>query len=132
MGMGMPRKGSRTLEVNGEQFLWRVRGDAYSHRWLGASPVVLTLTCQRDEGKPGRVLQTTLKSLNPPTGTPDTDAWHLATLHPGEVKQIISHALSKGWDPSERGGAFQLRPQHKQPLPAQYEIVEPGSDLCIG
>ena len=122
--MGMPRKGSRKLEVNGEQFLWRVSG--YS-RYRKETPVVLTLTCQRDEERPGRVLQATLRSLV--VGEMDPDAVelgsHKATLHPSEVKQVIAHAMSKGWDPSERGVAFQLRPRHKQPLQEQYEIVEP-------
>jgi len=124
--MGMPRKGSRKIEVNGEQFLWRVRGDAYSKQWVsGLSPIHLTLTCQRDEERPGCVMQATLRTLNPPDGDPDIAEGHRATLHPSEVKQIIAHAVSKGWDPSERGSAFQLRPLHKQPLPDQYEIVEP-------
>lgn len=126
--MGMPRKGSRKVEVAGETYLWRVRGDAYSARWVsGLSPIILTLTCQRDEDNPGRVMQATLRSLNPPAGSPDIAEGHRATLTPGEVRQIIAHALSKGWDPSERGAAFELHPRLHQPQPAQYEIVEPGS-----
>lgn len=120
----MPRKGSRKIELEGEVYLWRIRGDSYSRQWLGTSPVVLTLTCQRDEQKPGRVMQATLKSLNPPTSTPDYETGHVASLHPSEVKQIIIYALSKGWDPAKRGGAFYLKPQTHQPQPAQYEIVE--------
>jgi len=124
--MGMPRKGSRTLEVNGEQYLWRVRGDEYSKQWVsGLSPIHLTLTCQRDEEHPGRVMQVLLKSRNPPEEDPDIAEGHRATLNPSEVRQIIAHARSKGWDPSERGSAFQLLPRHKQPLPQQYDIVEP-------
>jgi len=122
--MGMPRKGSRRIEVNGDTYLWRVRGDDYSKRWVsGLSPVMLTLTCQRDEERPGRVMQVTLRSLNPNVGDPDLDPIHQATLHPEEVRQIITHALSKGWGPSERGGAFHLKAQERQPEPAQYEIV---------
>jgi hypothetical protein len=124
--MGMPRKGSRKIEVNGDAFLWRVRGDSYSKQWVsGLSPVHLTLTCQRDEEKPGRVMQVMLKSLNPPEDDPDISEGHRATLHPSEVKQIIAHALAHGWNPTDRGSAFQLGPRHKQPLPAQYEIIEP-------
>lgn len=120
----MPRKGSRRIEVNGDMYLWRVRGDEYSKQWVsGLSPVVLTLTCQRDEERPGRVMQVTLRSLDPNVGDPDIDASHQATLHPAEVRQIITHALSKGWDPSERGGAFHLEARDRQPEPAQYEIV---------
>jgi hypothetical protein len=125
--MGMPRKGSRKVEVDGATFLWRVRGDSYSRQWLGTSPVVLTLTCQRDDEKPGRVMQATLKSLNPPEDTPDYAPGHRATLHPADVEQIITHALSKGWDPAERGGAFELEPRAHQPRPAAYEIVQHGT-----
>jgi hypothetical protein len=120
--MGMPRKGSRTIEVNGEGYLWRVRG--YT-RYYKESPVILTLTCQRDEESPGRVLQTTLKSTVEIDDYELEHGMHQATLHPSEVRQIIAHARSKGWDPAERGAAFQLKPRHKQPLPAQYEIIEP-------
>jgi hypothetical protein len=122
--MGMPRKGSRKVEVHGEQYLWRVGG--YT-RYTNETPVVLTLTCQRDEDSPGRVMQATLKSVK----AKDMDNYelehgmHRATLNPSEVKQIIAHALSKGWDPAERGAAFQLLPRHKQPLPQQYDIVAP-------
>lgn len=62
--MGMPRRGSRKVEIDGVTYLWRVRGDSYSRRWRGASPVKLTLTCQRDEECPGRVMQATLMSRN--------------------------------------------------------------------
>lgn len=123
--MGIPRKGSRKVEVDGETFLWRVRGDSYSKQWKHASPIVLSLTCQRDEEDAGRVMQVTLRSLRPPRDTPDYEPTHKATLHPNEVRQIIVHALSKGWDPSERGSAFKLEPRDRQPELAQYEIVEP-------
>ena len=123
--MGMPRTGSRKVEVDGATYLWRVRGDSYSSRWFDASPIVLTLTCQRDEERPGRVLQVTLQSRHPPKDTPDYDGLHQATLYPSEVRQIIAHALSKGWDPSERGSAFGLQPRTRQPQPSHYEIVEP-------
>ena len=130
--MGMPRKGSRKIQLEGEMYLWRVRGDGYSRRWRGASPVVLTLTCQRDEDKTGRVMQATLFSLNPPADTPDYGPVHTATLHAHEVKQIIAHARSKGWDPAERGKAFELEPRAHQPQPSQYKIVEPGSWYTSG
>ncbi len=120
--MGMPRKGSRKIEVNGEQFLWRVGG---STRYTKETPVILRLTCQRDEERPGRVMQATLRSIVEIDDYLLEHGQHRATLHPGEVSQIIAHALSKGWDPAERGSAFQLSPRHKQPLPEQYEIITP-------
>jgi hypothetical protein len=50
---------------------------------------------------------------------------HRASVSPAEVRQIIVHALSRGWDPSERGAAFKLRPYPEQPQMGQYEIVDP-------
>jgi len=123
--MGMPRTGSRKVEVGGDTYLWRIRGDSYSRRWFEASPIFLTLTCQRGEERPGRVLQVTLQSRHPPKDTPDYDRLHQATLFPREVRQIIAHALSKGWDPSERGAAFELQSRARQPQPSHYEIIEP-------
>lgn len=125
--MGMPRKGSRRVEVDGAAYLWRVRGDGYSKQWIGSSPVVLTLTCQRDEDRPGRVMQAWLATREPPTDTPDYEPMHTATLHPAEVRQIIAHALSKGWDPAKRGASFLLPKHPQQPEPCDYEIVTPHS-----
>ena len=124
--MGMPRKGSRKIEIDGVTFLWRIRGDSYSRQWVsGLSPIFMTLTCQRGEDNPGRVMQVTLRSLNPPEDGPDYAPGHRATLYPREVGEIITFALQQGWDPSERGAAFQLEPRGQQPQPMQYEIVEP-------
>ena len=123
--MGMPRKGSRQVEVDGDTFLWRISGDSYSRRWhSGLSPVSLKLTCQRDGSRPGRVMQACLLSRNPPTDDPDYAPAHTATLYPSEVKQIIAHAMSKGWDPSERGSAFELEPRDRQPEPQMYKVVK--------
>lgn len=85
----------------------------------------MTLTCQREEETPGRVMQVLLRTLNPPVDTPDIAEGHRATFHPQEVRQIIAHAMSKGWDPSVRGAAFVLRPRDRQPEFSCYEIVEP-------
>jgi hypothetical protein len=123
--MGMPRKGSRKVEVDGDTFLWRISGDSYSRRWhSGLSPVSLLLTCQRDEERPGRVLQASLISRNPPADDPDYAPGHRATLYPADVRQIIAHAVSKGWDPSGRGAAFELEPCDRQPEPPMYKIVK--------
>ena len=123
--MGMPRKGSRKVEVDGDTFLWRIRGDSYSQLWHnGLSPISLLLTCQQDQERPGRVLRACLLTRNPPADDPDYAPAHKATLYPADVRQIITHAISKGWDPSERGAAFELKPRAHQPEPPMYTIVE--------
>lgn len=120
--MGMPRRGSRKVELDGETYLWRVSGKT---RYRGDAPAAMTLTMQRDEERPGRVCQVMLRSRNIREDMEEGDYQHRATLHPSEVRQIIAHALSKGWDPSERGSAFVLTQTAKQPEPSQYRIVGP-------
>jgi hypothetical protein len=118
--MGMPRKGSRTVEFEEATYLWRINK---KHRYRGDAPLATTLTMQRDEDSPGRVCQVMLRSRNIRDDLDEGDYQHRATLHPSEVRQIIAHARSKGWDPAERGGAFVLEQMARQPEPSQYEIV---------
>lgn len=99
--MGMPRKGSRKVEVEGETFFWRTRPEG--------RPNHLLLTCQRDEERPGRVLQVVLRS---------TRVLAPSQLTPEDVREAIGYALKKGWDPSERGAAF--TPKGRVQLP-EYE-----------
>lgn len=99
--MGMPRKGSRKVEVDGEQFLWRI---GHNTRHYGDAPMVVTLTIQRDEERPGRVCQVTLRSKRI-KGDPRYYG-HKASLNPQDVRDVISRALKRGWNPSERGSAF--------------------------
>jgi hypothetical protein len=118
--MGMPRKGSRTVEFDGETYLWRITKKT---RYRGDAPLAMTLTVQRDEERPGRVCQVMLRSRNLREDLEEGDYQHRATLHPSEVRQIIAHTRSKGWDPSERGAPFVLSEMPKQPEPSQYQIV---------
>jgi hypothetical protein len=106
--MGVPRKGSRRLNLDGVVYLWHVRGDGYSRR-RGPSPIRLTLTCQRDVERPGRVLQVVLAGKAASPSPPDEGRTHVATLGPRVVRSILACALKAGWDPMEAGAPFSLR-----------------------
>ena len=97
----MPRKGSRKLEVDGDQFLWRTRVE-------DLRPNNLVLTVQKDEDKPGRVLQLRLRSTRytVDVNRDEHTTKNLAALTPEDVREAIRLSLKKGWNPSDRGAAF--------------------------
>lgn len=87
--MGIPKKKSRRIVVDGRKFLYLVketRGlEDHDHK-------LLCVTVQEDADRPGRVMQ----------------FWypHGVAVEPSVVHEGIVTALSAGWDPEERGGAF--------------------------
>jgi hypothetical protein len=94
----MPRKGSRSLEVDGRKFRYAVRDgqqtfgperDDSGDPKEGHERVV---TVQEDAERPGRVMQTKFG--------PETE------VSPELVRIAVRDALRAGWDPSERGSAF--------------------------
>lgn len=109
----MPRKGSRRVEVAGVGYRWMVRGNI--HRYKFENPIhQITLTCQRDEDRPGRVMQITLTAsrYRPAFTGRRAGIWvdeteQLSALTPADVRAVIEHALKHGWDPSERGAPYE-------------------------
>lgn len=103
--MGIPRKGSRSITVDGQAFRYMVKENGVQHPSLvtrrgGFDPKekevekVVVLTVQEDADRPGRVLQ-----ASTPWGEP---------ILPPFVEQVIKDGLKKGWEPSARGPAFNL------------------------
>ena len=90
--MGIPRKGSRTLNVNGKPYRYLVKQTTIPDH---ADQKELSVTVQEDVEKPGNVL-----NFRAPFGHPVT---------PEYVREIVQEAFSKGWVPSARGAAFQLK-----------------------
>lgn len=105
--MGVPRKGSRRLNLDGVVYRWCVRGNHGRSR--GASPVRLTLTCQRDVERPGRPLQVVLVGKSVASAPPDEGRTTVVPLGPRDVRSILAYALRAGWDPMEAGAPFSLR-----------------------
>lgn len=118
-GMGMPRRKSRRLEVDGQRFLWRL---GHKTRYRGDAPLAMHVTLQRDELRPGRVAQFLLRSKR--IRGDEGDYLHRATLGPGDARRLVLFALARGWDPSARGPAFKVDPDAGTPELGDYEAVE--------
>jgi len=99
--MSLPKKGARTIVVDGQRFRWTVRpkptyaqGNAWSAMTFAAESVE----------NPGRTLHVELVRPRP-------DNWMLeasAPITPTEVAGFIRKALDSGWKPSEPGSPFEL------------------------
>lgn len=91
MRMGMPRKRSRKLSVDGKNYIYMVKE---THIPEHHDQKELSITVQADVDRPGRVMQ--------------FRAGYGTEIGPTVVMQQIERALQSGWDPTERGAAFQL------------------------
>ena len=88
--MGIPRKRSRRLELpGGRKFIYLVKETTIEDN---LDQKELTVTVQADTEKPGRCLQFKYSFG--------------AEVTPSMMALIVNEALSNGWDPTERGGAF--------------------------
>ena len=97
--MGIPKKGSRRISVDGKDFRWMLRSGNPNPRWDDPPPTTNggTLTVQEDTEKPGRVVQAYL-------------SWRLSSpVTPEIVREVIRRFLTRGWDPSARGSALQMK-----------------------
>lgn len=101
--MGIPRKGSRHIDVDGKPFRYIVREDGPvvkddddpSMDYKKPQREFLLVTLQEDVERPGRVCQVRLAG-----GT---------EVSPELIRQTIREATRGGWDPSSRGGPFQIQ-----------------------
>lgn len=89
--MSLPKKKSRLVDVDGQPYRFIVR-ESYAH--LAPSESELMVTVQREDDQPGRVLQFCLS--------------HGSSVTPGLIQSIVRQAFQAGWNPSDRGSAFQL------------------------
>lgn len=112
--MGIPRKGSRSLNVNGEKFRYSVRvSDHLTHisDHYDENQKDLLLTVQEDKKNPGRVCQAVVSE----------------PVTPKLVCDAIELFKEAGWNPSERGGPFYYKPQKRA-----YGAMPPGPKKVIG
>lgn len=90
--MGIPRKRSRLIDVDGKPFRYFVKETHIDdHR----DQLELSVTVQEEAERPGRVLQ-----FRSPYGIEVT---------PEAVRETVRVGLQKGWDPASRGSAFTLK-----------------------
>lgn len=89
--MGIPRKGSRKVTIEGKPFLYLVKE---THIPEEPDQKEISVTVQEDVAKPGRILQFRVGYGSSVTGF--------------MVQHVVKQAFAQGWDPSERGRGFQL------------------------
>jgi hypothetical protein len=77
--MGIPRKASRGIEINGRTYRWMARLDKLD-------PSKSILTVQEDVDRPGKPKQFTV----------------YGTVTPSDVTRIVQGAIKSGWDPTSR------------------------------
>ncbi len=88
--MGMPRKGSRIIDVDGHSFRWRLNSRKHRYSYDEPELAVGHLTVQQDLERPGHVFQQWLH-------------WYPGTsVTPEIVREVIRRALDAGWDPNSR------------------------------
>lgn len=100
--MGIPRRKSRRIHVDGKPYLWRLSRphfDRDDDDWMlkpGEQTRAGHLTIQEDVERPGRPVQFLL-------------VWgDLFPVTPEAVNVLIRQALASGWDPSSRGALLFL------------------------
>lgn len=100
--MAIPKKGSRKIIVNRENYRWRVRQK--TNYWNLLSGDGLAFAVEHEKGN--NVLHVNLQGF----GHFQSWATHLRTLviTPAIVAQAIEVALQKGWKPEQKGSAFEV------------------------
>lgn len=95
--MGIPRKGSRTVEVDGKNYIFIVRV-MEKHKGLhdptGRHVDTIDVTVQEDVESPGNVLQAMYT------------AW--SAISPNVIADMVRRGIQQGWDPSARGAAVRI------------------------
>jgi hypothetical protein len=97
--MSIPRKGSRRITVDGQTYLWRVRGKPTYSQALAWTPLMVGV---EQEGVRGSTLIIRLDAAHPSN-------WVNAprkAVTPGVVEAHIRTALKQGWEPTARGAQF--------------------------
>lgn len=98
--MGIPKKGSRTTEVDGKPFRYLVREDHIDDH---PDQKELNVTVQEDVDRPGNVLQF---------------RWgYGCEISPALIRDAVRVAQKNGWSPSKRGSAFTLRDAERLLIP---------------
>ena len=100
--MAIPKKGSRSLTVDGATYRWRVRSRPTHLQAVAQTP--MTFAVELAEGG-----QSTLV-VYMATPRPDNRVAPLKTsVTPATVERAIRQALEDGWQPARPGSAFEIR-----------------------
>ncbi len=99
--MALPRKGIRSIEVEGHTYGWLIRSKPTHSQGAFQSP--MTIGIQELECKNPKVLHVTLNIDRP-------DNWingHQTQITPNIIRRIIKGASEKGWEYNAGGPAFE-------------------------
>ncbi|MCA9577670.1 MAG: hypothetical protein KC668_19685 [Myxococcales bacterium] len=115
--MTLPRRGSRTVIVDGVTYRWRVRTRPTAAQRTGRSP--LGVAVERDDVR-GATLVAVLRRLHPGSGGLE----RTYAVTPREVAAVVREALSAGWTPTHEGPQFAFRPASAR-VPSRTAEVGP-------
>src|SRR5215213_6738440 len=99
--MSLPKKGARSITVDGVVYRWRVRGKPTYAQALAWTPLTVAVELA---ALPGATLVVTFAHAHPGNwlGHP------VVPIQPGVVAASIRIALAQGWRPADPGRAFLL------------------------
>lgn len=106
--MALPKKGSRTITVDGVTYRWMVGKRSYTDAH-GVSALSLSVVIEHAE-QPGAMCRALFRGealfAVPSLGFDDAQS---ISIKPGIVRQIIEHAHNKGWDPLAPSGEHLIK-----------------------
>lgn len=100
--MGIPRKGSRKITTEGEEYRWLVRRKAtYSQADYGSGKIQVAIEHAKERGA----------TLHVETGRPHPKDWStvkVVPVTPADISLWIAKAIQKGWDPKNAGPTYRI------------------------
>jgi len=100
--MGIPKKGSRKITVDGENFIWLIRRKATTSQ---ASYYIdyINVAVEHVEGTGSKLVIMTDKAHPKNWGTTE-----VKPVVPSEVSSWINQAIKAGWEPNKSGKPFEF------------------------
>jgi hypothetical protein len=99
--MAIPKKGSRTLSVNGVRYRWRIRRKPTYDESIFSAP--FSVAVERVEPPSHCVLVLAAGFPRPDSLVPGSES---LSVTPRMIAASIEDALSHGWQPERAGSAF--------------------------
>ncbi|MEM6752202.1 MAG: hypothetical protein AAF630_04340 [Cyanobacteria bacterium P01_C01_bin.38] len=100
--MGIPKKGSRKITVDGENFIWLIRREpTYYH--VGYDVGCLNVAVEHAEGKGSKLVIMAERPV-----LKDSDSMKVKPVTPVEVESWIHQAVKSGWQPKKSGKPFEF------------------------
>jgi len=100
--MAIAKKGSRKIEIDGVAYRWIIRGKPTYSQAINQSN--LTAVVELYENPVSKLIIDFLQ--------PRSDSWVTSSkteIGPSHIESSIRKALSKGWQPSKKGGNLEVK-----------------------